>query len=303
MADPEKAGNGSSRENPKYESATVLEMEGVGFRYPGTPHDAVDGVDLRVEEGEFVVLVGPNGSGKSTLCRLASGLLLPSRGRIRAFGLDTAEEDLLPTIRSQCSLVLQNPDHQLLASTVREDVAFGLSRLGLEMEEIRERVDEVLAFLGIDSLADRDPLTLSMGERKKVALAGALVRRPRLLISDESTGMLDPASREEIMEALISWKERSGAALLHATHREEEVAMADRAILLNGGRAVFTGRPMELFDLEEARELGLAPPPLVELARELARRGHPLSTPRWSFHRIADSLSALVGHDDGGQGS
>lgn len=300
MADPKKAGNGPWWEDPKSESIPVLVMEAVGFRYPGMTHEAVDGVDLRVEEGEFVVLVGPNGSGKSTLCRLASGLLLPTRGRVRAFGLDTAEEDHLPTIRSRCSLVLQNPDHQLLASTVREDVAFGLSRLGLEREEIWERVDEVLAFLGIDSLSDRDPLTLSMGERKKVALAGALVRHPRLLISDESTGMLDPASREEIMEALISWKERSGAALLHATHREEEVAMADRAILLEGGKAVFTGNPMDLFDLEDARELGLSPPPLVELARELARRGHPLSIPRWSFHRIAASLSALVGRDEGG---
>ena len=272
----------------------VLRMEGVAFRYPGSPRDAVYGVNLLVKAGEFVVLVGPNGSGKSTLCRLAQGLLLPTRGKVTVFGLDTEEERHLPLIRSRSSLVLQNPEHQLLASTVREDVAFGLAQLGLGEEEVAERVEEVLRFLGIEHLAGRDPFTLSSGERKKVALAGALARRPRLLVSDESTGMLDPASREELLEALLAWRRESGAALLHATHRGEEIMLADRAVLLRDGEVLFSGEPELLFEGKDAMESGLRPPARWELVRELSRRGLRPDYPSLTFSGIAEALAALL---------
>ncbi|MEJ5187555.1 MAG: ATP-binding cassette domain-containing protein, partial [Candidatus Geothermincolales bacterium] len=226
--------------------------------------------------------------------------LLPTEGKVKVFGLDTLAEDDIPSIRSRSSLVLQNPDHQLLANTVREDVAFGLVQLGLKEEEARERVEQALRFLGIEHLASRDPFTLSAGEKKKVALAGALARRPALLISDESTGMLDPASREEVMEALLSWMRKSGAALLHATHRAEEIALGDRVVLLDRGQMVFSGNPVDLLEGKTPSEMGLRPPQRWELVRELARRGHRISASPLTFSSLVEALSRLLEKGGGG---
>ncbi len=255
------------------ESAILL--EGVTICFPGREdRPALVDVDLRVDEGEFVALTGLNGSGKSTLCRLVNGLLLPGRGRVLVFGLDTSVPGDLAEIRRRVGMILQDPDHQIVGSTVEEDVAFGPENLGLPREEAARRVEEALLLAGILHLRDRQPHLLSMGEKKRVALAGVLAMRPRIVISDESTSMLDPAGRAEFLDLLRRWREEHKVTLLHVTHRPDEFLLADRLLLLEGGRVTFDGPPAlflsrpELLSRITARE-----PEVLALSRELRRKG------------------------------
>jgi energy-coupling factor transport system ATP-binding protein len=231
-------------------------------------------LSLQVDKGEFLALAGLNGAGKSTLCYLLNALLLPSTGRVLSCGLDTRSRENLQRIRRRVGLVMQNPDNQILAPTVEDDVAFGPENLGLPRQEIKARVEEALQAMEITSLRRREPHLLSVGEKKRVALAGVLATHPEVLVSDESTSMLDPPTRSEIMRLFSHLQEEKGMTIIHATHRPEEMMAAGRVLLLAGGRMLFYGRPQELFDDRElAQREGFRPPLLFRLAKALEARG------------------------------
>lgn len=224
-------------------------------------------------------MAGHNGSGKSTLCRMVNALLLPTTGRVTACGLDTSASVNLPLIRSRVALVMQNPDNQIVGPTVEDDIAFGPENLSLSREEIAERVEEALETLGLIELRDREPHLLSEGEKKRVALAGALAMRPRILVSDESTSMLDARARMETLSLLRRLRDERDLTVVHATHHADELLAADRVVVLSSGSVAFFGHPEELFaEGGPAVDLGMETPPLLELARELASRG--LQVPR-----------------------
>ncbi len=250
-------------------------LEGVSFSYPGSGGaPALSGIDLAVAEGEFVALAGPNGSGKSTLCRLLNGLMLPAAGRVVSCGMDTRFLDDIPRIRRAVGLVMQNPDNQIAGPTVEDDVAFGLENFAVPREEMRARVEDALAATDLTALRGREPHLLSLGERKRLALAGVLALEPRLLVSDESTSMLDPQTRSRILGLFLRLRDERGTTVVHATHRPEEMLAADRVVFLSGGRLAFAGSPEELFSRRDlAEEYGLVPPGIFRLARELEAAG------------------------------
>gem|GEM_PF-170267 len=258
-----------------------LLLRGVSFTYPGRVQPALRGVDLEVGEGELVAVTGLNASGKSTLCRLANALLLPREGEVLVCGLDTSHPRNLREIRRSVSLIMQNPDHQIVASTVEDDIAFGLENLGLPREEIASRVEEIMVRLDLVHLRRRQPHLLSLGEKKRVALAGALAVHPRILVSDESTTMLDMAARREVFSWFLALREEMGLTVLHVTHHPEEIMAADRLVVLRDGKVAFDGAPTDLFlDEEAVCGLQIQPPPLLSLATELRARGLEKVPPR-----------------------
>ena len=266
--------------------------EEVSFAYPGREGALVlRNITLQIKQGEFVALSGLNGSGKSTLCRLFNALLLPAQGRVISCGMDTALPGNLSRIRSLVGLIMQNPDNQIVGPTVEDDVAFGPENLALPRDEIRSRVEEALQAMGLSALRDREPHLLSLGERKRLAVAGVLAMRPHVLISDESTSMLDPPSRAETIELFKRLRDELGITVIHATHRPEEIMAADRVMLLGGGSLLFAGSPDDLFrEPELTREHGLRPPAIHLLVRELELRGCPLGNGPWDPEEVAEQL-------------
>jgi len=218
--------------------------------------------------------MGPNGSGKSTLTRLGNGLLVPAQGEVTVDDLNTKDPSVLPRVRQKVGLVFQDPDNQMVAATVEEDVAFGPENLGLPPEEIEHRVEEALVTLGIAALRQRPPHRLSGGQKQKVALAGILALKPRYILLDEATAMLDPRSREEVLGLLNFLCRKQGIGVLLVTHLPEEALMADKVVLLYEGVIWKEGTPEEVFSRpEELIKRGLEPPQTVLLAQRLARRG------------------------------
>jgi energy-coupling factor transport system ATP-binding protein len=266
----------------------------VSFTYPdreGEP--ALEDVSFEIGQGEFVALAGLNGSGKSTLCRLLNGLYLPTRGKVFSCGLDTARPENLAGIRSGVGLIMQNPDNQIVGPTVEDDVAFGPENFAMPREQIRSRIEEALQAMGLSELRNREPHLLSIGERKRLAVAGVLAIHPRVLVSDESTSMLDPPTRVETLALYGRLRESLGIAIIHATHHPEEILAADRVFLLAGGRLVFTGDPRDLFrDTELCAEYGLRPPALYLLALEMERRGRPFEGALLEAKEVAERLWA-----------
>ncbi len=271
-----------------------MAFEEVSFAYPGhedTP--ALRDITLTVREGEFLMLVGLNGSGKSTLCRMINALLLPSSGRVLSCGLDTSLADNLAAIRGRVALVMQNPENQIVGPTVEDDVAFGPENLGLPREEIAERVAEALRILHLEELREREPHLLSEGEKKRLALAGALAMRPRVLVSDESTSMLDTSSRLGTLSLLKQLQEARGLTVVHATHHADELPAADRVVLLSSGSIAFDGTPEGFFAPGgPAGESGMEEPPLLALARELADMGFRVARRPMSAEEVLESLWA-----------
>lgn len=259
----------------------AVAYEGVGYAYPdgdGQPMWAVRGVTLTVACGEWVALVGPNGSGKSTLAKLAAGLLVPTEGKVTVCGIPTDDESRIGELRSRVAVVFQNPDNQLVAPTVEEDVAFGPENLGLAPEEIRRRVDEALRVTGLSALRDAPPHRLSGGQKQRVAIAGALAMHPEVLVLDEATAMLDPQGRREVWATVRRLHRKRGMTVLFITHRLEETLAADRVVVVADGRLVASGPPREVYaDPGRLEALGLDVPPVVALRERLIRRGLPLS--------------------------
>ncbi|SMB88953.1 energy-coupling factor transport system ATP-binding protein [Thermanaeromonas toyohensis ToBE] len=273
----------------------MLCFRGVSFSYPGVPRPALQDVTFTLAPGEFVVVMGPNGSGKSTLTRLGNGLLLPAQGEVVVDGLNTKDPAALPRVRQRVGLVFQDPDNQMVAATVEEDVAFGPENLGLPPEEIKRRVEEALDTLGIANLRHRPPHRLSGGQKQKVALAGILAMEPQYILLDEATAMLDPRSREEVLGLLNFLCREQGIGLLLVTHLPEEALVADRVVVLYEGVIWKEGTPEEVFSQpEELVERGLEAPQTVLLAQRLARRGLKLPYKALRPEELAQALWTLA---------
>jgi energy-coupling factor transport system ATP-binding protein len=245
------------------------------YRLGGGEHvAALQGVDLAIEAGEFVALVGPNGSGKSTLARHLNALLLPAAGQVWVDGMLTSDPRHLWEIRRRVGMVFQNPDNQLVASTVEEDVAFGPENQGLSPAEIRERVDKALAVAGLQDYGAHPPHRLSGGQKQLLAIAGALAARPACVVLDEPASMLDPPGRRQVLAAVRRLNAREGITVVLVTQSMEEAAVAGRVLAMHEGRIVMDGTPEEVFEQEgRLRSLGLEPPLAVEVAHRLRERG------------------------------
>jgi len=271
----------------------LIDLCDVRVVYPGAERPALDGVSLTVAPGETVGLLGPNGSGKSTLARLCNGLLLPTEGHVRVEGLATDDEQSVWDIRSHVGFVQQNPDNQIVGTVAEEDVAFGPENLGVPPEELRRRVDDALAAVGLTGFERREPHLLSEGQKQRLAIAGALALEPLYLVLDEPTAMLDSAGRADVLEALGALQTR-GVGILHVTHHLDDVLSADRVVVLEGGRVGFEGTPHELAaDPVRAERLGIDIPPLLVMAHALRAAGARLPDAVRSAEEVVEALWPL----------
>ena len=262
--------------------AEIIRTENLQYAYPADegaePVLALKGVDLTIEQGSFVVVLGHNGSGKSTLAKTLNGVLLPCGGHVYVEGMDTLDEHLLLAIRRTVGMVFQNPDNQIVANVVEEDVAFAPENLGVSSREIRQRVDDALAAVGMGEFARHAPHLLSGGQKQRIAIAGVLAMEPECIVLDEATAMLDPAGRREVLDTVHRLNRQRGITVVHITHHMSEAEDADRVIVMNDGVVAMDGTPRDIFSrVEELRSLGLAAPDTVELLHRL--NGHGMSLP------------------------
>jgi energy-coupling factor transport system ATP-binding protein len=235
---------------------------------------ALTELNLAIGKGEFIVILGRNGSGKSTLARLMNALLIPTEGTVLVNGIDTSVEELVWEVRHTAGMVFQNPDNQIVGTVVEEDVAFGPENLGVEPLEIRKRVDEAMETVGITEYKTYAPHLLSGGQKQRVAIAGILAMKPKCIVLDEATAMLDPAGRKEVMKVLRKLNKEEDITIVHITHHMDEAVSADRVLVMDKGRAVLIGTPKEVFsDVEKIKKLGLDVPQVTELIYELNRLG------------------------------
>jgi energy-coupling factor transport system ATP-binding protein len=270
----------------------VIRFEGASFTYGSaeTGVFALTDVTMSVSPGEMVAVLGANGSGKSTLARLTNGLLMPSSGRVTVDGIDTRDEARGIELRSTVGMVFQNPDDQIVATAVEDDVAFGPENLGLPRDEIRDRVDAAIAAVGLLGLERREPHLLSGGQKQRLAIAGALAMRPRYLVLDEPTAMIDQQGRHDVSKVLDSVR-AAGPGVLIITHDIAEVAHADRVAVLASGRLVFEGLVGQLFDeVDRLAEWGLELPPIARLAIDLRAAGVPVPEDVLEPEALAEAL-------------
>ncbi len=260
----------------------MIEIDKVTYEYPnveGVPFKAVDDVSLTVRRGEFLVVLGHNGSGKSTLAKLINSLLLPSSGDVFVKGMNTKDEQLIWDIRQSAGMVFQNPDNQLVATIVEEDVAFGPENQGLPSAEIVKRVEESLKTVDMLEYRLHAPHLLSGGQKQRIAIAGVLAMKPDCIIFDEPTAMLDPSGREEVMKTIKRLNREEEKTIVHITHYMDEAVEADRIVVMEHGRIVLEGTPREVFSqVEKVKELGLDVPQVTELVYKLNLSGMNLPT-------------------------
>ena len=260
----------------------MIQTDALSFSYPVEEGQrrttALDNVTLSIEKGSFVVVLGHNGSGKSTLAKHMNAVLLPSGGAVYVEGMDTKKEELLLEIRRRVGMVFQNPDNQIVANVVEEDVAFAPENLGVPTAEIRRRVDDALAAVGMTEFTRHAPHLLSGGQKQRVAIAGVIAMEPECIVLDEATAMLDPSGRREVLDTVHRLNRERGITVVHITHHMSEAEDADRVIVMNDGVVAMDGAPREIFSrVEELQALGLAAPDTVELLRRL--NGHGMSLP------------------------
>ena len=256
----------------------MIQTDALSFSYPVEEGQrrttALDNVTLSIEKGSFVVVLGHNGSGKSTLAKHMNAVLLPSGGAVYVEGMDTKKEELLLEIRRRVGMVFQNPDNQIVANVVEEDVAFAPENLGVPTAEIRRRVDDALAAVGMTEFTRHAPHLLSGGQKQRVAIAGVIAMEPECIVLDEATAMLDPSGRREVLDTVHRLNRERGITVVHITHHMSEAEDADRVIVMNDGVVAMDGAPREIFSrVEELQALGLAAPDTVELLRRLNRHG------------------------------
>lgn len=238
---------------------------------------ALSNINLAINPGEFVAIIGTNGSGKSTLAKHLNGLLLPSKGTCKVSGYLTTDEEHIWEIRQEVGMVFQNPDNQIVAAVVEEDVAFGLENMGVPSVEIRKRVDNALQAVGLSSYTKQAPYRLSGGQKQKVAIAGILALEPKCIVFDEPTAMLDPMGRQELVETIVALNKEKKITVVYITHKMEEAILANRVLVMDKGHIVLTGSPSEVFSQVAALEnLGLEVPLAAKLAHNLRKEGHEL---------------------------
>ena len=274
---------------------TMIETKDLTFTYPApegeTNPPALSGVSLTVEKGSFVVVLGHNGSGKSTLAKHMNAVLLPDGGAVYVEGMDTRDESLLLEIRRRIGMVFQNPDNQIVANVVEEDVAFAPENLGVPSEEIRKRVDDALEAVGMTEYVRHAPHLLSGGQKQRIAIAGVIAMEPECIVLDESTAMLDPVGRREVLSTVHRLNRERGITVVLITHHMNEAMEADRAIVMNKGTVAMDGTPREVFSrVEELRKLGLAAPDTVELLYELRSRGIDIPLDAMTVEECAEAI-------------
>ncbi len=269
----------------------IEEVTHIYKKHAGEEIKALDHIDLEVAEGEFLVVIGHNGSGKSTLAKHLNTLLVPSQGRVMIDGLDTQNADDVWDIRSRVGMVFQNPDNQLIATTVEDDVAFGCENLGIVSAQIRKRVDEALQTVGMDGFAKKEPHYLSGGQKQRVAIAGVIAMRPKYIVLDEPTAMLDPRGRQEVMETIHRLNKEEGLTIIHITHYMEEAINADRVVVMEDGKIITQGTPKEIFSqVDLLKSLRMDVPPMTELAAALCDAGLCISKMIMSVEEMVDAL-------------
>ena len=260
---------------------SAIKVEKLSYSYPGVePGQTVkvfEDLDLEIEQGTFVAILGSNGSGKSTLAKHFNAILLPSGGKCHVYGMDTSDEDLLIAVRRSVGMVFQNPDNQIVANVVEEDVAFAPENLGVASPMIRHRVDNALKQVGMYHYRTHAPHLLSGGQKQRIAIAGVIAMEPKCIVLDEPTAMLDPKGRREVMETITRLNKEKGITVILITHHMEEAAQADRVVVIHKGVLRADGKPRDVFaDIEYMHELGLAAPETVELCHELNKLGFEL---------------------------
>ncbi len=276
-------------------SDEMIRVEKVTYEYGSYGDEnhliAVNDVSMTVKKGEYLVILGHNGSGKSTLAKLMNGLLLPTKGDIFVNGMNTKDEDKIWHIRATAGMVFQNPDNQLVATIVEEDVAFGPENLGLPSDEIRRRVDKALEIVEMSEYQKHAPHLLSGGQKQRVAIAGILAMNPECIILDEPTAMLDPTGRKEIIATLRKLNEKENKTIIHITHHMDEAVEADRIIVMEKGKIVMEGTPKDIFcQVDKVKELGLDVPQVTELAYELNKEGFNIPCHILTIEELVDAL-------------
>ena len=266
----------------------------VFFKYEGAEEEAVRGVSLSVNRGEFLAVLGRNGSGKSTLAKLLNALIVPDKGKIAVAGISPDDEEKSYEIRTHCGMVFQNPDNQIVSTIVEEDCAFGLENLGIPQKEIRRRVDEALATVGMADYALSSPHMLSGGQKQRVAIAGVVAMRPEIIVFDESTAMLDPVGRRDIFGLARDLNKNENITVVWITHFMDEAAQADRVAVMDAGKLIMEGAPRDVFSREaEVRALGLDVPEMAHLAGILRSSGVDLPDGIMTIDEMAVELCRL----------
>ena len=276
---------------------TLIKIENVDFNYENSDGDilVIKNLNLNIQKGSFTVILGRNGSGKSTLAKLMNGMYRPASGKITVMGLDTADEENDIDIKRRVGLIFQNPDNQLIASIVEEDVAFGPENLGLDPKIIRERVDNALKAVNMYDYKDHAPHKLSGGQKQRVAIAGMIAMQPECLVLDEPTAMLDPKGRTEVINAIYELNKKHGMTVVLITHFMDEAEKADRVIVMNNGTVAMSGAPKEVFsNSDRLREFGLDVPQTTELLTELKNQGFNIDLSAVSNSECADILKKLM---------
>ncbi|MDU6599125.1 energy-coupling factor transporter ATPase [Finegoldia magna] len=244
----------------------IIEIKNLSFQYEGSSKKVLKNLNINIKEGEFICVLGHNGSGKSTLAKLINAQFIPTEGDILVGNMNTKDDDNLWNIREMCGMVFQNPDNQLVATIVEEDVAFGPENLGVPREELRKRVDDCLELVGMSEYKRHSPALLSGGQKQRIAIAGILAMNPKCLLMDEPTAMLDPQGRKDILDTVLKLREM-GKTIIHITHYMEECVNADRIIVINEGDVVLEGTPREVFsNVEQMKEIGLDVPEPTEIS-------------------------------------
>ena len=259
-------------------SDSLISVKNAVFRYEGAESEAVRGVSLEIKKGEFLAVLGRNGSGKSTLAKMLNALIVPTEGSITVDGIVPADDDSCYEVRTRCGMVFQNPDNQIVSTIVEEDCAFGLENMGVEPGEIRRRVDEALATVGMADFALSSPHMLSGGQKQRVAIAGVVAMKPKIIVFDESTAMLDPVGRRDVFALARKLNKEEGITVVWITHFMDEAVKADRVAVMADGELTMEGTPREVFRREsEIRALGLDVPEMSQLAALLRAGGVDIS--------------------------
>lgn len=279
-------------------SDTIIKFDNVSFAYELEDEGVVNAVNdfsLEVPEGQFLAVLGHNGCGKSTVAKLINGILVPNKGKVTVEGMDTSDEGKTVDIRKTVGMVFQNPDNQIVATIVEDDVAFGPENLGVEPSEIRKAVDSALKAVGMYEFRKREPHRLSGGQKQRVAIAGVIAMNTKCIVMDEPTAMLDPQGRKEVMDTVMKLNREFGITVILITHYMDEAVKADRVIVMDGGRIAMDGTPKEVFrNVERMKKLGLDVPQATELAYRLRKKGFKLPEDILDENECAEAILKVL---------